>query len=103
MTCTNITKLIELIDKLDVHLCLGLYCDGHCTKSCAAGGGHNIALINFYKNKLIDIVQKQYLRKKDIYEYGLYGAEECNNIDDLKREFDSADEYHKEILKLYKV
>lgn len=103
MTCTNVSKLIELIDKLDLHPCLGLNCDGHCTKKCAAGGGHNIGLINFYKNKLIDIVQKQYITKKNIYEYGLYGAEECNNIDDLKRDLDNAYEYLKKIVKLYEV
>ena len=99
----NVTKLIEFIEKLDVHPCLGLRCDGHCIKKCAAGGGHNTKLINFYKNKLIEIVQNYYNTTKKAYETGLSSAEEGVDINGLKKSFDIATIHLNNILKLYNV
>jgi hypothetical protein len=103
MTCSNITELIELIEKLDTHPCFGLECNGYCKKNCAAGGGFNINLVNFYKNKLIETVRNNYNNKKKLYEEGLSSAEERNDIDDLKRELDNAETQLNNILKLYQV
>lgn len=103
MAYSNLTNLMKLIEKLDIHPCLGLDCDGHCTKNCAAGGGHNINLVNFYKNKSIEIVWKHYYKTKLLYEDGINSAEERTDIGDLKREFDNAAKQLKNILELYQV
>jgi hypothetical protein len=101
MSYPNVTKLTELIKQLDIHQCLELKCDGHCSKKCGAGGGHNIKLLDFYKKKLIDILHNIYCSKKNAYEIALHSAEERDDVDDFKLEFDNAELEFRKILGLY--
>jgi hypothetical protein len=103
MTCAKAIKIIELIEKLDVHTCLGLKCDGNCTKMCAAGGGHNKTLVNFYKNRIIDMAYDEYYTAERVYTTAEKSAEERDDIHTLKCELIKAEKHLDMMIKLYKV
>ncbi len=100
MTSVAVAKIIEFIENSKPHTCVGIKCDGNCTRMCG-GGGHNTTLVDFYKKRIIDIAYNEYLTIDKIYKTAINSAEERDDIQALEQQVIKTHKHFKNMMELY--